>query len=68
MNSPNLLTFQAFLFGYSADTFYLEKDLRKKLSDQKLFKCRGYQVGKINGSLTVDYLYQLVGGLISFWC
>ena len=67
MNSPNLLTFQAFLFGYSADTFYLGKDLRKRMSDRKLFKCHGYQVDKLNGSLAVDYFWKPVGELMSLW-
>ena len=67
MNSPNLLTFQAFLFGYSADTFYFENDLRKRMSDRKLFKCHGYQVDKLNGSLAVDYFWKPVGELMSLW-
>jgi len=67
MNSPNLLTFQAFLWGYSADDFYFEQDLRRKLSDRKLFKYCGYQVGEVHRTLALEYFWQPLGELVSFW-
>ena len=66
-NSPNLLTFQAFLFFYSGDTFHLGNVLCGKFSCRKIFKCGGYQVDKINGSIAGDYLWKPVGELVSLW-
>ena len=60
VNSPNLLTFQAFLD--------LEKHLRKNcLIGNYLNVTVTKYIDKINGSLTVDNLYQLVKELISLW-
>ena len=67
MNSPNLLTFQAFIFDYSSYTSHLEDVLRGNFSSQKVFKCGGYQVGELGGTISLDHLWKPVGELVSLW-
>ena len=68
-NSPNLLTFNAFL---DDDVFELldqdlEANLKAKLSDRNLFKYGSYLVEKASSDMVLKHKCEQHADLISFW-
>ena len=63
-NSPNLLTFHAFIDTLELLDQDLEAALKKKVAHQRLFKGGSYKVGKI---YALNLKERLRGNLLSFW-
>ena len=69
VNSPNLLTFQAFI---DDDAFELldqdlETNLKAKMSHRKLFKCGSYLVMEASSDLAIKHRWKPHANLVSFW-
>jgi len=68
-NSPNLLTFHAFLDDQHFELLdqNLKAILKGKMSDRKLFACEGYLVVKAFSTVGIEHIKKSHEDLVSFW-
>ena len=66
-NSPNLLTFHAFIYMFELLDQDLKSALKMKMTHRRLFKGGSYKVDKLYSDLALQLIEESYGDLRSFW-